>query len=284
MGLRIKIESLAQMKKDKTPIVVMTCYDFPTAKLQDATGVDVVFVGDSVGQNVLGYDGPQDVTMADMLHHTRAVRRGVKDALLMVDLPYGSYQTPQMAVENGQLLVDAGAELVKLEGGREVSAQVTALVEVGISVVGHVGYTPQTRIGERPLYGDRADEAVVVFEDALALEGAGAVGVVLECIPERVAEAVTEQVAIPTIGIGAGRVCDGQVLVVHDLLGVNDKMFRFVKQYAQVKDVMQKAFEDYCADVRTKQFPDEEHRFLMKNKELRAFKAQLENILQVSHG
>jgi 3-methyl-2-oxobutanoate hydroxymethyltransferase len=128
MGLRIKIESLAQMKKDKTPIVVMTCYDFPTAKLQDATGVDVVFVGDSVGQNVLGYDGPQDVTMADMLHHTRAVRRGVKDALLMVDLPYGSYQTPQMAVENGQLLVDAGAELVKLEGGREVSAQVTALV------------------------------------------------------------------------------------------------------------------------------------------------------------
>jgi len=284
MGLRIKIESLAAMKKDKTPIVVMTCYDFPTAKLQDAAGVDVVFVGDSVGQNVLGYDGPQDVTMADMLHHTRAVRRGVTNALLMVDLPYGSYQTQEMAVENGRLLMDAGAELVKLEGGQEVGAQVEALVDADIPVVGHVGYTPQTRIGERPLYGDRADEAIVVFEDALALESAGAVGVVLECIPERVAEAVTDHIAIPTIGIGAGRVCDGQVLVVNDLLGVNDEMFRFVKQYAQVKDVMQKAFEAYCADVRTKQFPDEEHRFLMKTKELRAFKAQLESIMQVSHG
>jgi 3-methyl-2-oxobutanoate hydroxymethyltransferase len=284
MGLRIKIESLAAMKKAKTPIVVMTCYDFPTAKLQDAAGVDVVFVGDSVGQNVLGYAGPQDVTMADMLHHTRAVRRGVADALLMVDLPFGSYQTAEMAVENGQLLVQAGAELVKLEGGREVGAQVTALVDAGISVVGHVGYTPQTRIGERPLYGDLAGEAIVVFEDALALETAGAVGVVLECIPERVAEAVTEHLSIPTIGIGAGRVCDGQVLVVNDLLGVNDEMFRFVKQYAQVKDVMQKAFLDYCEDVKSRQFPGEEHRFLMKTKELRAFKIQLESILQVSHG
>lgn len=284
MGLRIKIESLAAMKNDKTPIAVMTCYDFPTAKLQDAAGVDVVFVGDSVGQNVLGYDGPQDVTMADMLHHTRAVRRGVKDALLMVDLPYDSYQTEDMAVENGQLLVNAGAELVKLEGGREVEAQVKALVEAGIAVVGHLGYTPQTRIGERPLYGDRADEAIMVFKDALALEAAGAVGVVLECIPERVAEAVTEHIAIPTIGIGAGRVCDGQVLVVNDLLGINDGMFRFVKQYAQAKDVMQKAFRDYCEDVKTGQFPGETHRFLMKTKELRAFKDQLESLLQVSHG
>ena len=272
------------MKKEKTPIVVMTCYDFPTAKLQDAAGVDVVFVGDSVGQNVLGYDGPQNVTMSDMLHHTRAVRRGVVDALLMADLPYGSYQTAKMAVENGQLLVNAGAELVKLEGGREVGLQVKALVEAGIPVVGHVGYTPQTRIGERPLYGDRADEAILVFEDALALEAAGAVGVVLECIPERVAEAVTENIAIPTIGIGAGRVCDGQVLVVNDLLGVNDEMFRFVKQYAQVKGVMQKAFAAYCEEVKTGQFPAETHRFLMKTKELRAFKAQLESFLQVVHG
>lgn len=283
MGLRVLAESLKKMKAEKSRIVVMTCYDYPTAQLQDAAGVDVIFVGDSVGQNVLGYAGPQDVTMADMLHHTRAVKRGVKDALLMVDLPYGSYQTPEMAVENGSLLVDAGAEVVKLEGGREVRDQVVALVDAGIDVVGHVGYTPQTRIGERPLYGARADEAILVLEDALALEAAGALGVVLECIPERVAEVVTEHLFIPTIGIGAGRVCDGQVLVVNDLLGVYEESFRFVKQYANVRNVMQDAFAAYCKDVRGGAFPAEEHRFLIKNKELRLFREQVESLMQVSN-
>ncbi|MBT3603092.1 MAG: 3-methyl-2-oxobutanoate hydroxymethyltransferase [Candidatus Latescibacteria bacterium] len=281
--MRIQVESLIKMKQLKLPIVVMTCYDCPTAKLQDAAGIDVVFVGDSVGQNVLGYVGPQQVTMSDMLHHTRAVNRGVQDALLMVDLPYGSYQTPEMAVENGLLLVDAGAEVVKLEGGREVRDQVIALVGAGIGVVGHIGYTPQTRIGERPLYGDRADEAVLVLEDALALETAGALGVVLECIPERVAEVVTTHLSIPTIGIGAGRVCDGQVLVVNDLLGFYEAPFRFVRQYANIRDIMKGAFVAYAADVRSGQFPAEEHRFLMKNKELRAFREQIESLAQGSN-
>ena len=284
MGLRIQPDSLGMMKKNKARIVVMTCYDYPTALLQDAVGVDVVFVGDSVGQNVLGYQGPKEVTMADMLHHARAVRRGVTDALLMVDLPYGSYQTPEMAVENGRQLVDVGAEVVKLEGGREVMAQVAALVGANIPLVGHIGYTPQTRTGQRPLYGDRADEAVGVLEDALALEAVGALAVVLECIPERVAEVVTEHVSIPTIGIGAGRICDGQVLVVNDLLGVNSDSFRFVKQYANLKEVMHTAFSNYRADVKEGRFPGEGHRFLMKNKELGAFKEQVENIVQVSRG
>lgn len=284
MGLRIQPETLIQMKRSQTRIAVMTCYDYPTAQLQDAAGVDVIFVGDSVGQNVLGYDGPRDVTMADMIHHLRAVRRGVEQALLMADLPYSSYQNAQMAVDNARLLVDAGAEVVKLEGGREVGVQVAALVAANIPVVGHIGYTPQTRIGERPLYGDRADEAVLVLEDALALESAGALAVVLECIPERVAEVVTTHLSIPTIGIGAGRVCDGQVLVVNDLLGINEDMFRFVKQYAYLKDVMQNAFASYCTEVKENRFPGEPHRFLMKNKELRAFKERVADMTQVANG
>jgi len=284
MGSRIKTEHLSEMKKNKSPIVVMTCYDYPTAVLQDKAGVDVIFVGDSVGQNVLGYEGPQEVTMNDMLHHTRAVRRGVKDALLMTDLPFGSYSTPESAVENALKLMDAGAEVIKLEGGKEILPQVGALVEAGICVVGHIGYTPQTRSGERPLYGDRADEAVMVFEDALALDAAGILGVVLECIPERVAEAITGHIAAPTIGIGAGRACDGQVLVVNDLLGFNEDQFRFVKQYAQLKEVMAQAFDAYCQDVKDGTFPGDKNRFLMKNNELRDFRAQIEILMQVSNG
>ena len=284
MGLRIQPETLLQMKQGQTRIAVITCYDYPTAQLQDKAGVDIVFVGDSVGQNVLGYAGPQDVTMDDMLHHIRAVRRGVKQALLMADLPYGSYQSAEQAVNNAKLLMDAGAEVVKLEGGREVGAQVSALVAANIPVVGHIGYTPQTRIGERPLYGDRADEAVLVLEDALALEDQGALAVVLECIPERVAEVVTTHLSIPTIGIGAGRVCDGQVLVVNDMLGINEDMFRFVKQYAHLKNNMEAAFAAYCLEVKENQFPSEDHRFLMKNKELRVFRDRVAEMTQVTNG
>lgn len=284
MGLRVKPETLRNMKQNRQPIVVVTCYDYPTARIQDGAGVDVIFVGDSVGQNVLGYAGPQDVTMADMLHHTQAVRRGVQDGLLMVDLPFGSYQTPDMALENARKLVDVGAEVVKLEGGHEVAGQIDALVDAEIPVVGHLGYTPQTRLGKRPLFGDKADDAVLVYEDAIALEKAGVLGMVLECIPERVAEAVTARVSVPTIGIGAGRVCDGQVLVVHDLLGVNAEAFRFVKQYANVKTVMADALLHYCEDVRSGKFPGENHRFLMKRDELKAFRERLLELEDVANG
>lgn len=284
MGSRVKIETLQEMKQRSEPIVMLTCYDYPSAVLQDAAGIDVVFVGDSVGVNVLGYDTPMQVTMDDMLHHTRSVRRGVHEALLLADLPFGSYDTPEQAVDNARRLIDVGAEVVKLEGGRGVVPQVSAIVAEGVPVIGHVGYTPQTRTGERPVFGDRADEALDVLEDALALEQAGAGGVVLECVPERVAEIVTEQLQMPTIGIGAGRCCDGQVLVLPDMLGVNAHEFRFVKRYAELRHPLQGAFAAYCADVKSGRFPEDQHRFLIKREELRKFKALVFQTEGAEHG
>ncbi len=271
MGARVKAETLGLMKRRGEPIAVLTCYDHPTAVFQDAAGVDVIFVGDSVGVNVLGYERPQQVTMDDMLHHARAVRRGVADALLMADLPYRSYETPAQALENARLLALAGAEVVKLEGGLNVIAQVEALVAEGIPVVGHVGHTPQTRTGERPVFGDRAEDALDVLKDAAALASAGALGVVLECVPERVAEVVTKRLPIPTIGIGAGRMCDGQVLVAHDMLGVYKSHYRFVKAYTNLEGVMQQAFADYVQEVKARRFPQDRHRFKIKSAELRRF-------------
>ena len=279
MGARVKIETLGLMKQRGEPIAVLTCYDHPTAVFQDGAGVDVIFVGDSVGVNVLGYESPQQVTIDDMRHHTRAVRRGVVDALLMADLPYRSYETPAQAVKNARQLTVAGAEVVKLEGGRPVIDQVRALVSEGIPVVGHVGYTPQTRTGKRPVFGDRAEDALAVLKDAHALASAGALAVVLECVPERVAEVVTDRVPIPTIGIGAGRVCDGQVLVAHDMLGMHNSRYRFVKAYADLEGAMQRAFAAYVQDVKNHRFPQDNHRFKIKSAELRRFHLRAEEVL-----
>ena len=279
MGARVKIETLGLMKQRGEPIAVLTCYDHPTAVFQDGAGVDVIFVGDSVGVNVLGYKSPQEVTIDDMRHHTRAVRRGVVDALLMADLPYRSYETPAQAVKNARQLTVAGAEVVKLEGGRPVIDQVRALVSEGIPVVGHVGYTPQTRTGKRPVFGDRAEDALAVLKDAHALASAGALAVVLECVPERVAEVVTDRVPIPTIGIGAGRVCDGQVLVAHDMLGMHNSRYRFVKAYADLEGAMQRAFAAYVQDVKNHRFPQDNHRFKIKSAELRRFHLRAEDVL-----
>lgn len=279
MGARVKIETLGLMKQRGEPIAVLTCYDHPTAVFQDGAGVDVIFVGDSVGVNVLGYESPQQVTIDDMRHHTRAVRRGVVDALLMADLPYRSYETPAQAVKNARQLTVAGAEVVKLEGGRPVIDQVRALVSEGIPVVGHVGYTPQTRTGKRPVFGDRAEDALAVLKDAHALASAGALAVVLECVPERVTEVVTDRVPIPTIGIGAGRVCDGQVLVAHDMLGMHNSRYRFVKAYADLEGAMQRAFAAYVQDVKNHRFPQDNHRFKIKSAELRRFHLRAEDVL-----
>ena len=235
-------------------------------------------MGDSVGVNVLGYESPQQVTIDDMRHHTHAVSRGVVDALLMADLPYRSYETPAQAVKNARQLTLAGAEVVKLEGGRPVIDQVRALVSEGIPVVGHVGYTPQTRTGKRPVFGDRAEDALAVLKDAHALASAGALAVVLECVPERVAEVVTERVPIPTIGIGAGRVCDGQVLVAHDMLGMHNSRYRFVKAYADLEGAMQQAFATYVQDVKNHRFPQDNHRFKIKSAELRRFHLRAEDV------
>jgi 3-methyl-2-oxobutanoate hydroxymethyltransferase len=267
---------LAEMKRRGEPIAMLTCYDFPTAILQDASNVDVILVGDSVGINILGYESPQQVTMADMLHHTRAVRRGVQKAILLADLPYRSYETDSQAVNNARVLADAGADMVKLEGAENVAGRIAAITAEGIPVVGHVGHLPQTWKGNRHVYGDRADEAALVLAGALALEAAGAVAVVLECVPEQVAGVVSRALSIPTIGIGSGRRCDGQVLVAPDLLGLNDFSFRYSKRYAELGNTICKAFSAYVDDVKAKRYPADEHRYRIRNEELRKFKALAE--------
>ena len=272
MGSRVTPETLSAMKQKGESITMLTCYDYPTARLEDAADVDIIFVGDSVGTNVLGYESPLDVTMADMVHHTRAVRRGVENALLVSDLPYASYDTPEAAVENALRLAQAGAEVVKLEGGREVAASAAAVVARGIPVMGHVGFTPQSAGGEQRVVGSSGDDAAGVFDGARALENAGAVAVVLECVPERVAETITRALAIPTIGIGSGRACDGQVLVAPDLLGVSQVSFRFVKRYADLSSLIRQAFADFVAEVKNRQFPADEHRFRIRREELQKFR------------
>lgn len=269
---RTPTDVLPEMKRRGEPIAMLTCYDYPTAILQDASNVDVILVGDSVGINILGYESPQQVTMEDMLHHTRAVRRGVRNAILLADLPYLSYESDAQAVVNARLLADAGADMVKLEGADEVAGKIGAITAVGIPVVGHVGHMPQTWKGNRHVYGDRADEAALVLSGALAVEAAGASAVVLECVPERVAGVVSRALSIPTIGIGSGRQCDGQVLVAPDLLGLNDFSFRYSKRYAELGGTIREAFARYVNDVREKRYPAEEHRYRIRNEELRKFK------------
>lgn len=272
MGSRVKPDTLSAMKQRGEPIAMLTCYDYPTALQQEAADVDIIFIGDSVGINILGYESPQQVTMEDMVHHTRAVRRGVKKALLLSDLPYGSYTAPEQAARNALRLVEAGAEAIKLEGGQEVVGSVAGILAQGISVVGHVGHTPQSRAGGRAVFGDKADEALTVFESARALANTGVSAVVLECIPERVAEIITKALSIPTIGIGSGRNCDGQVLVTPDMLGWNRTPYRFVKYYADLATITRKAFSGYVTDIKTRQFPSDEHRFRVKGEELQKFK------------
>lgn len=272
MGSRVSPQSLIGMKQAGEPIAMLTCYDFPTGLQQDAADVDIIFVGDSVGINVLGYEGPHQVTMEDMEHHTRAVRRAVRKALLVSDMPFGAYLSPSLAVDNAKRLTRAGAEAIKLEGGREVGEGVAAIISAGIPVMGHVGHTPQSRAGERAVLGDRAEEAFTVLDNARALEKIGVFSIVLECIPERIAEIITAELAVPTIGIGAGRRCDGQVLVATDMLGWTRTSFRFVKAYADMAGVSLQAFAAYREDVKSRRFPAEEHRFRIRTEELRKFR------------
>jgi len=243
-------------------LVMLTAYDCPTARLLDAAGVDVLLVGDSVGNNVLGYDSTLPVTMDEMLHHTRAVVRGTRRALVAGDMPYMSYQTGRRdAIRNaGRFLKEAGAAAVKIEGGRKRAALVRALVEAEIPVMGHVGLTPQSvhLMGGYKVQGKRVDEAQTLVDDARALEEAGAFSIVLEGMPETVGRRITEAVSIPTIGIGAGRFCDGQVLVFHDLVGLSTgSVPRFVRRYADLAGVISDAARRFADDVRSGGYPDE---------------------------
>ena len=243
-------------------LVMLTAYDCPSARLLDAAGVDLILVGDSVGNNVLGYDSTLPVTMEEMLHHTRAVARGVTRALVVADMPYLSYQTGRRdAIRNaGRFLKEAGAAAVKIEGGRRRATLVRALVEAEIPVMGHVGLTPQSvhLMGGYKVQGKRVDEARALVEDARALDEAGIFSLVLEGMPETVGRMITEAVGVPTFGIGAGRHCDGQVLVFHDVFGLNPgPLPRFARRYADLAGAIGAAAGRFIEDVRSGAFPSE---------------------------
>jgi len=271
---RKKVTTLAfRQKKERGEIITMlTAYDYPTALAMDKAGVDSILVGDSLAMVVLGYENTLSVTMEDMLHHSRAVARGAKTALLVGDMPFMSYQVSvEEAVRNaGRFLQQGGMDAVKLEGGRERADAVRAIVNAGIPVMGHIGLTPQSinQLGGFRAQGKTARAAKRLVEDALILEDAGAFSIVLESVPARLAELISKKLSIPTIGIGAGVGCDGQVLVTHDVLGLFDRFTpKFVKKYANFHKEMQKVFADYIEDVETKRFPALEHTVEMDDKE-----------------
>ena len=253
-------------KKGQEKISMLTAYDYSTAKLMDEVGVNSILVGDSLGNVVLGYKDTLSVTMEDMIHHGKAVARGVNNALLIIDMPFMSYQTSVYdAVTNaGRLVKEAGANAVKLEGGVSVCPQIKAVVEASIPVVAHLGLTPQSinTIGGYKVQGKDEDAAKKLLDDAKAVEAAGAFVLVLECIPSKLARFITESLRIPTIGIGAGGYCDGQVLVYQDMLGMfSDFTPKFVKRFANIGDMMKDAFAAYCREIQNGTFPSKEHEY-----------------------
>jgi 3-methyl-2-oxobutanoate hydroxymethyltransferase len=274
---RKKITTLAfrQKKKRGEPIAVLTGYDYPTALALDQAGIDAILVGDSLGMVVLGYENTLPVTMDEMLHHCRAVARGARAALLIGDMPFMSYQvSTEEAIRNaGRFLQQGGMDAVKLEGGRERLDAINAILGAGIPVMGHLGLTPQSVNllgGFRP-QGRTAVTAERLLEDALLLEEAGCFSLVLESVPVRLAEMVSKRLAIPTIGIGAGAACDGQVLVTHDLLGLFDRFTpKFVRKYADLHTEMHSAFTAYISDVQSRIFPAQEHTVEMPDEEWEA--------------
>ncbi|WKZ37145.1 MAG: 3-methyl-2-oxobutanoate hydroxymethyltransferase [Anaerolineales bacterium] len=275
---RKKVTTLTFRRKKERgeAITMLTAYDYPTAMAMDRAGIDSILVGDSLAMVVLGYENTLPVTMEEMLHHSRAVARGAKSALLVGDMPFMSYQVSiEEAVRNaGRFLQQGGMDAVKLEGGRERADAVRAIVGTGIPVMGHLGLTPQSvhQLGGFRAQGKTASAAKRLLEDAKILEEAGAFSLVLESVPARLAEAISKQISIPTIGIGAGLGCDGQVLVTHDLLGLFDRFTpKFVRQYANFHAGMNKAFTEYIDDVESKRFPAVEHTVEMTDEEWAEF-------------
>lgn len=271
---RVTTADFRRMKQEGTPIAMLTAYDYPMATLVDASGIDAILVGDSLGNVVLGYDSTVPVTMEDMIHHVRAVSRGVKRAMVVADMPFLSYHiSREESVRNaGRLMQEGLAQAVKLEGGSEVVDTVKAITAAGIPVMGHLGLTPQSvhQLGGFKVQGKDGEAARRLLEDAKKLEDAGVFAIVLECIPQQLAKVITESVSVPTIGIGAGIHCDGQILVTHDLLGMfSDFTPKFVKRYANLKEQILQACQDYQQEVRSKAFPGPEHVFNMAEEELK---------------
>ncbi len=260
------VATLKKMKEEKDRITMLTCYDYSTAKLMDAAGVDVLLIGDSLGNTILGYEDTLPVTMEDMIHHTAAVARGTKEALVIADMPFMSYQPSvyDAVVNAGRLIKEGHANVVKLEGGARVCEQIEAIVQADIPVCAHIGLTPQSvnAFGGFKVQGKSVEAARTLLEDAKRVEAAGACMVVLEGIPAKLASVITKSISIPTIGIGAGADCDGQVLVYQDMLGMfTDYVPKFVKQFANVGEVMTGAFQDYMREVKAGSFPAPEHTY-----------------------
>ncbi|MCX6029093.1 MAG: 3-methyl-2-oxobutanoate hydroxymethyltransferase [Chloroflexi bacterium] len=263
---KMTILTLHEKKARGEPITMVTAYDYPSAQAADRAGMDCLLVGDSLGMVVLGYDSTVPVTMDEMLHHCRAVRRGSQYAYLIGDMPFMSYQADRAkAIRNaGRFLKESGMDAVKLEGGREMTDTVRAIGAAGIIVIGHIGLTPQSagKLGGYRVQGKTAADAQRLLDDALALQDAGAAMIVLEMVPDRVAERISKALRIPTVGIGAGGGCDGQVLVLHDLLGMFERFTpRFVKKYAELFPQMEQALAAYRDDVTARRFPAAEHAF-----------------------
>jgi len=273
---KVTVPDLRSMKQRGEKITMITSYDYPTSLLIDRAGIDVILVGDSVGMVVLGYRNPIPVTIEDIVHHCRAVTRGAENPLVVADLPFMSYHVSvEDAIRSsGRMIKEGGADTVKLEGGREVANKVRGIVDVGIPVMGHIGLMPQRASvgGKFRAQGRDAESARAIVEDALALEDAGAFAIVLEFVATEVASVVTERLGIPTIGIGSGLGCDGQVLVVHDVLGVYEQSPPFARRYADLRGETLRALESFRKDVQIQAFPAEEHIAHMDREEYAKFK------------
>ena len=277
---RVTTVTLREMKDRGEKITMLTAYDYPMARLLDEVGIEVVLVGDSLAMVGLGYETTLPVTMEEMLHHVRAVGRGIRRALLVADMPFGSYQASmEEGIRNaGRFLKEAGAHAVKLEGGGEVGELTRRLVSVGIPVMGHLGLTPQMvhQFGGFKVQARTTKAAEHVLEDALRLEEAGIFALVLESIPWQVAEVITKELRVPTIGIGAGSCCDGQVLVTNDLLGLFDDFTpKFVKRFANLKETITAAFHQYVREVKDGEFPNPSHTFGLDEAESRRWEQHL---------
>lgn len=260
------VSTFKEQKANGDKITMLTAYDYSTAKLVDSSGINGILVGDSLGMVMLGYEDTLSVTMEDMIHHTAAVCRGAKNALVVGDMPFMSYQVSvEEAVRNaGRLMKEGRCHAVKLEGGVAVCPQIKAITQASIPVMAHIGLTPQSvnAFGGFKVQGKSEDAARKLIEEAKAVEEAGAFSIVLECVPEKLAELISKSVNIPTIGIGAGAGCDGQILVYQDMLGMfSDFTPKFVKKYAEIADVMKAAFEKYIEETKDGSFPAEEHTF-----------------------
>jgi len=269
---KITIPDILGKKREGKKITMLTAYDYPTALLVDRAGIDMILVGDSLGMVVLGYETTVPVTMDEMIHHTKAVSRGAGRALIVGDMPFMSYNTSERdaIVNAGRFIKEAGADAVKLEGGTPMRTVVEAIVRAGIPVMGHIGLTPQTiaQLGGFKVQGKTAEAARRIIEDARVLEEAGVFSVVLEAIPAEIAGQITRAVTVPTIGIGAGIECDGQVLVYQDMIGLFDRFVpRFVKQYARVGEIMLDSFKRFKEEVEGGTFPGEEHSFKIEPEE-----------------